>query len=132
MESSNLLLIYMNKKKIAIMEELKYLLKTQSRMTVFRKLKKLDYISSYSHKGKYYSLNTIAEYNDDGVWKYKSVAFSKYGTVKKTLKFLIDNSSKGYRASELYSILEIKVEDVLLEQFLREIRHFQHLLKSLW
>ncbi len=64
MESSNLLLKYMNKKMIATMEELKDLLKTQSRMTVFRKLKKLDYISSCSHKGKYYSLIKIAKYNE--------------------------------------------------------------------
>jgi len=115
MYSSNTLLRYMNEKKIATMNELTDLLKTRSRMTVFRNLKKLNYISSCSHKGKYYSLNDIAEYNEYGVWLYESVTFSKYGTVKKALTFLIDNSSKGYVASELYSILKIKVEDVLLE-----------------
>lgn len=112
---SNLLLKYMNEQKIVTMEELKDLLKTQARMTVFRKLKKLDYISSCSHKGKYYSLNEIAEYNEYGVWRHHSVLFSKYKTVKKTVEFLTNNSSKGYAASELYSILKIKVEDVLLE-----------------
>ena len=105
----------MNKKKIVTMEDLKNLLKTRSRMTVFRHLQKLDYISSYSHKGKYYSLNNIAIYNEYGVWRCESVSFSKYGTVKNTLKFFIDNSLKGYAASELSSILEVKVEDVLLE-----------------
>jgi hypothetical protein len=115
MDSSNVLLKYMNKRKIATMDELKDLLKTQSRMTVFRKLKKLDYISSCSHKGKYYSLNRIAEYNEYDVWMYKLVLFSKHETLKKTLEFLINNSSTGYVASELYSILKIKVDDVLLE-----------------
>jgi len=114
MKSPDSLLKYLTRKKIAILEELKKLLKTHSRTTVFRKLKTLDYISSYSHKGKYYSLNTIAEYNDYGVWQYNSVMFSKYGTVKKTLEFLIESSSKGYAASELYLILGVKVEDVLL------------------
>jgi len=84
-------------------------------MTVFRHLQKLDYISSYSHKGKYYSLNNLAIYNEYGVWRCESVSFSKYGTIKNTLKFLIDNSLKGYAASELSSILAVKVEDVLLE-----------------
>ena len=115
MESSDSLLKYLAKRKMAVLEELKKLLKTQSRTTVFRKLKKLDYISSCSHKGKYYSLDAIAKYNDYGVWQHKSVTFSKYGTVKKTLEFLIEKSLKGYAASELYLILEIKVEDVLLE-----------------
>ncbi len=114
MDLSNLLLTHMNEKKITVMPELKVLLNTQSRMTVFRKLKKLDYITSCSHKGKYYSLNSIAKFNDYGIWKYQSILFSKFGTIKKTLAFLIDNSSKGYSASELYSILNIKVDDVLL------------------
>ncbi|MCP4749940.1 MAG: hypothetical protein GY866_03515, partial [Proteobacteria bacterium] len=96
------------------MDELKDLLKTRSRMTVFRKLKKLDYISSCSHKGKYYSLNALAEYDEHGVWLYESVSFSKHGTVGKTLEHLIDNSPKGCSAYELYSILEIKVDDALL------------------
>ena len=115
MNSSNTLLKCMNKKKIATMEALKNLLKTRSRMTVFRHLQKLDYISSYSHKGKYYSLNNLAIYNEYGVWRCESVSFSKHGTVKNTLKILIDNSLKGYTASELNSILEVKVDDVLLE-----------------
>jgi hypothetical protein len=115
MNSSNTLLKYLNNKKIATMEALKNLLKTRSRMTVFRHLQKLDYISSYSHKGKYYSLNNLAIYNEYGVWRCESVSFSKYGTIKNTLKFLIDNSLKGYAASELSSILAVKVEDVLLE-----------------
>ena len=40
MDSSNTLLRYMNEKKIATMNELTDLLKTRSRMTVFRNLKK--------------------------------------------------------------------------------------------
>ncbi|MCP4754253.1 MAG: hypothetical protein GY866_25480 [Proteobacteria bacterium] len=96
------------------MDELKDLLKTRSRMTVFRKLKKLDYISSCSHRGKYYSLSELAEYDEHGVWLYESVTFSKHGTIGKTLEHLIDNSPKGCSAYELYSILKVKVEDSLL------------------
>lgn len=115
MDFPNALLKYMNEMRIATMDELKNLLKTRSRMTVFRKLKILDYISSYSHKGKYYSLNDIAEYDKYGVWRYESVSFSKYKTVKKALTFLINNSSQGYTACALSSILAVKVSDTLLE-----------------
>jgi len=113
--SSEALLNYLKNKKIATIDELKIVLKTQSRMTVFRKLKTLDYISSCSHSGKYYSLKEIAEYNKSGIWLHGGILFSKYETLKETLKHLIYDSPKGYAASELHNILQVKVDDVLLE-----------------
>jgi hypothetical protein len=112
---SELLLTCLNNKKIMTIGELKSTLRTQYRMTVFRKLSVLGYISSYSHSGKYYSLKRIARYNKYGIWSYKSALFSKNGTLKKTIKFLIDCSTQGYTASELNSIVKVKVEDALLE-----------------
>jgi hypothetical protein len=112
---SELLLTCLNNKKIMTIGELKSTLRTQYRMTVFRKLSMLGYISSYSHSGKYYSLKRIARYNKYGIWSYKSALFSKNGTLKKTIKFLIDCSTQGYTASELNSIVKVKVEDALLE-----------------
>ena len=41
------------------LEELKDVLGTTGTMTVFRKLKALGYLSSYSHWGKYYTLQEI-------------------------------------------------------------------------
>lgn len=113
--SNQLVIIYLNKNKIATIGELKTTLNTQSRMTVFRRLSKLSYISSCSHSGKYYSLDRIAQYNRYGLWGYKSVFFSKYGTLKKTVEVLISQSQRGYTASELNKILKIKVDDVLLK-----------------
>ncbi|KPA13744.1 hypothetical protein MHK_006049, partial [Candidatus Magnetomorum sp. HK-1] len=112
---SETIVTYLKNKKLVTMEELKLRLGTKCRMTVFRRLSKLGYISSYSHSGRYYSLKRIARYNKYGIWSYDSVLFSKYGTLKKTLEFLIDNSYKGYIASELNTILKVKVEDSLLE-----------------
>jgi len=112
---SELLLTCLKDRTIMTIDELKNTLKTQCRMTVFRKLSKLGYISSYSHSGKYYSLKRIARYGKYGIWSYKSALFSKNGTLKKTIEFLIDSSTKGYTASELNSILKVKVEDTLLE-----------------
>ena len=59
---SELLLTCLNNRKIMTIDELKSTLATQYRMTVFRKLSMLGYISSYSHSGKYYSLKRIARY----------------------------------------------------------------------
>jgi len=112
---SEFLLTCLNNAKIMTLAELKSILKTQCRMTVFRKLSMLGYISSYSHSGKYYSLKRIARYNKHGIWSYKSALFSRNGTLKKTIEFLIGSSTQGYTASELNSIVKIKVEDALLE-----------------
>ncbi len=109
------LLIHLNNNKIATIEDLKIALNTQSRMTVFRWLRKMDYISSCSHRGKYYSLQQLAKYNQYGLWIYKTVLFSEYGTLKKTLEILISKSEKGYTASDLNKFLNIKVDDALLE-----------------
>ena len=82
----DLLLTYLKQNKIATITEIQIVLKTQSRMTVLRKLTRLDYISSFSHSGKYYSLKRTARFNKYGIWSFKSILFSKYGTLKKTMK----------------------------------------------
>ena len=110
LNAKEILLKYLNNYRIATMDEIKAALNTQSRMTVFRRLRKLDYISSCSHRGKYYSLKRIAKYSEYGLWIHKAVLFSKHGTLKNTLQILLDQSSKGYTASEFNEILKIKVD----------------------
>lgn len=103
--------------KIATLSEMKAALKTNSTMTIFRKLKDLEYISSYSHRGKYYSLFDIADFDDFGLWSHQSVWFSKYGNLVETVKDFIDNSSAGYSAKEMESILHVEVKQALLNLY---------------
>ncbi|MBW1613332.1 MAG: hypothetical protein JRJ57_05020, partial [Deltaproteobacteria bacterium] len=44
---------YLREKRIASLEELKRTLGTGARMTVFRVLRRLGYLSSYSHRGQF-------------------------------------------------------------------------------
>jgi len=103
--------------KIATLDELKQALKTRSTMTIFRKLKALDYLSSYSHRGKYYTLNEIADFDDSGLWSYQSVWFSKHGNLIETAKDFIDKSTAGFTANELESVLHVQVKHPLLKLF---------------
>ena len=114
-KSDEALVTYLNNNTIASLADIKILLGTHSRMTVYRRLNKLGYISSCSHSGKYYSLQQVAKFNQYGLWSYESVLFSKYGTLKRTLSSLVGQSACGYTALELKEILQIKVEDALLE-----------------
>jgi hypothetical protein len=104
----------LKKQKIANMLELKKALGTNSSMTIFRKLKELDYISSCSDSGKYYSLLQIAQFDIRGLWLYKSVLFSTYGTLGETLRTLIEESEKGYSCVELETLLKVKPNEALL------------------
>jgi hypothetical protein len=54
--------------QIATLDELKQALGTSVDVTVFRKLKPLDYLTSYSHRGRYYTLREIARFDESGLW----------------------------------------------------------------
>lgn len=112
--NSESLLNYFNDAKIATMDQLKDVLKTNSGMTVFRRLTKAGYVSSCSHGGKYYTLKKIPRFNKHGIWCHDSVLFSKHGTLKGTLNALIEDSAQGCTATELSKVLKVKVEDSLL------------------
>lgn len=101
--------------KIANMQELKLVLGSDSKMTVFRKLKQLNYISSSSHGGSFYTLKSIVRFNEDGLWFCNSVLFSKYKNLVETIKALIEKSRCGLTAQELEKKLKIKPAEVLLK-----------------
>ncbi len=109
------LLDLLNEQKIATVVELKKTLGTNSSMTVFRKLKELNYLSSCSHSGKYYTLKRFVKFNTKGLWVFKSVLFSSYGTLAETLKVLIGESMQGYSSVEIEKLLQVKPNGPLLE-----------------
>ncbi len=103
------------KQKIATMKQLKSILNTNVSMTVYRKLDGLSYLSSCSHSGKYYTLEELPKFNSDGLWFYKSVLFSRCGTLMETVKELVNKSEYGYSAFELEDLLKIKPNEVLIK-----------------
>ena len=62
--------------KIATLPDLKRALGTDVDLTVFRKLKELDYLTSYSHGGRFYTLREIARFGADGLWSCTPAWFS--------------------------------------------------------
>ena len=52
--------------QLATLDEMKHALGTSVDVTVFRKLKPLGYLTSYSHRGRYYTLREIARFDDRG------------------------------------------------------------------
>ena len=96
---------FLRDKKTATLSELKAVLGTQVRMTVFRKFKELAYVSSYSHGGRYYTLREIAKFNEAGLWQFKAIKFSEQGSLIQTARVWISRSARGYSCLELEQIL---------------------------
>ena len=99
--------------KIATLDELKQALGTAVDVTVFRKLKPLDYLTSYSHRGRYYTLREIARFDDKGLWSQSDVWFSRFGTLLATAEAFVNRSPRGYFADELARALHVEVQDAL-------------------
>ena len=85
-----------------------------SHMTIFRRLKRLNYLSSYTHAGKYYTLYDIPQFNRGGLWYYKNIGFSRRGSLKNTVLYLVDKSDAGTIHSELEKHLRVRVQNTLL------------------
>lgn len=118
--SANSLAKLFRAKKIATMEELKEALGTDVHMTVFRKLKELGYRTSYSHGGRYYTLKRVAEFDELGLWSFRSVWFSAQGTLLSTAEACVNESEAGYFASELESLLHVSVKNALRQLEIEE------------
>ena len=101
--------------KIATIDQLKAALGNPARCTVFRKLGELEYLSSYSHRGKYYTLRSIARFNVLGLWDCRSVWFSRFGNLLDTAEALVRSSEAGYTATELKEVLHVKTKHALTQ-----------------
>lgn len=106
---------FLGEHKIATLDQLRAELGNPAQSTVFRKLSELHYLSSYSHRGKYYTLKSIARFTPQGLWNFKSVWFSRFGNLLQTAEAFVDNSEAGYSASELKNILQVKTKHALTQ-----------------
>ena len=103
----------LNDQKIAAMPQLKAALGTPVTQTVLRKLGPLGYRSSYSHGGAYYTLDSIAQYDELGLWSYRDIHFSRYGTLLNTAEALVNQSPAGYQVPELEAVVQVVAKDAL-------------------
>jgi len=105
------------KQKVATLKELKIALGTQIDVTVFRKLKPLGYTTSYSHRGAYYTLASVAHFDAQGLWGVGDIRFSKSGTLVRTVEALVTKSEAGYFSRKLDQMLAVTTKETLLRLF---------------
>jgi hypothetical protein len=103
----------LNDQKVATMPQLKDALGTSVSYTVLRKLTPLGYRSSYSHGGTFFTLDSIAHYDEWGLWSYRDIHFSRQGTLLNTAEVLVTQSPAGYQVPELEAVVHVAVKDAL-------------------
>lgn len=95
------------------MPQLMKALGTSVERTVFRKLSGLHYRASYSHRGSYYTLDELAQFDAMGLWSFRSVLFSAHGSLVDTAATLVDASRAGFFVGEVDRLLHLGTKDCL-------------------
>ena len=96
------------------MEALYQALDTRSRMSVFRRLRECGYRTSFTHAGRYYTLEDIPVFDDQGLWFYRDIGFSRAGTLKQTVAEQVEHVPDGWIHDELQRLLRVRVHNTLL------------------
>lgn len=104
---------FLRRHQVADLGELGSCLGTRSRSTVFRALRKIGYLTSYSHAGGYYTLRYVPQFDGNGLWLHGDVGFSKYGTLRETIVALVRHASGGYTHEELEALVALRTHDTL-------------------
>ena len=105
-ETTDLIRATLKQERVFTLQRLLSLLDC-SRRTGQTKLSHWKTLTSYNHNSKYYTFPEIPKFNVDGLWRYKDIAFSKHGNLKKTVIHLINSSEAGLTGKELGALLSI-------------------------
>ena len=111
------------RRPVADLDALLAVLETPSRMSVFRRLSAIGYYSSYSHTGRYYTLHDIPRFDQQGLWQYEGIGFSRQwafnscpnGSLKSTVEHAAAEAEAGRTHHEMQVSLQVRVHNTLLE-----------------
>ncbi len=109
----NLIRKLLQSKKVMSLKQIRHEIPDRPRSSLFRDLKKVELLTSYSHAGQHHALKSMVKFNPNGLWFYEKISFSKYGTLKNTLVQIISNSPAGMTHKELKTLLRIQVQNPL-------------------
>jgi len=90
-------------------------LETKSRMSVFRRLSVMGYLTSYTHAGRFYTLMSLPTFDRDGLWCHQGICFSRHGSLKATVPCIVENADAGRTHHELQVRLRVRVHNTLLD-----------------
>lgn len=108
------------KHKVLRIEDLFKLIGTTCKRTVNRYMKEFDYLTSYTHKGGYYTLEESVEFDAHGLWHYEGIGFSKHNTLYNTITYFVERSETGMNVKELNAELHTETKYASLDLLRKE------------
>lgn len=105
----------LRRRRVVALRDLCEAVGTQSRMTVFRRLREVGYRTSFTHRGQYYTLAELPEFDEWGLWFHGDIGFSQSGTLKETAAVQVEQASDGRTHGELSYLLRVRVHNPLLD-----------------
>ena len=87
-----------------------------SPITIWRLLRQAGYLTSYNYNAGYYTLATIPQFDEHGLWTHQDIRFSKWGKLPDTIIAVIEQSPGGMTARELAQLLHVRNAKPLLGQ----------------
>jgi len=94
----------LKKKKVFVFSCLLSLLDCSTR-SARKKLNQWHTVNSYNHNGRYYALPEVPTFDENGLWKYKNIFFSKHGSLKNTVVHLVRSSPSGLLGNQIGEIV---------------------------
>ncbi len=82
------------------------------------KIKQYMAYTSYNHNGRYYTMPRVPRFDQNGLWRYKAIRFSKNGTLKNTVVHLVNNAQVGLTGKQIGDIVGVSPRSFL--------HHFRH------
>jgi hypothetical protein len=77
------------------------------------KLKHWQAYTSYNQNGRYYAMPAVPRFDDNGLWHYQKVSFSRYGNLKNTIVHLINASASGLTGNEIGDLVRLRCRSFL-------------------
>ena len=105
---------YLKKRKVAQLSAIMELFPNRSRCSIIRDITSINYLTSYNHAGRYYTLADTPDFDMDGIWFYEEAFFSSHGSLRDTVKYIVENSKDGRTHDELQQRLGVRVQNTLL------------------
>ena len=105
----------LRQQKVLEISGLQCAVKGRSRRSLFRDLAALGYQTSFTHTGRYYTLQEISDFDEQGLWFYGEIGFSRAGTLKETVAQQVEETPQGRTHQELSRLLRVRVHNTLLD-----------------
>ena len=89
-----------------------------SSITLRRDIKTIGTITSYTHRGKYITISDIPDFDENEIWFYRKIGFTKF---KNSLDLIVNiiNTKEGITKEKIEEILKIQISkqiQILLKQ----------------